>query len=423
MNTFGHPFMRTLLYLIIIIFISCTSHEVKETANTTPVKKDTVKQEPQPVKKDTVKPVVAPTPNDLTYVEFKANNYFNNVTAVLSGLKGKAHDLNFLFDTLAWSRHQFYVDSSWKRLEARRLKSMRNWAANEFSTPNTVCNTLFYPFSGPDFLTANTFFPNADKIIMLGLEPVGKLPELKKFKPGEHSMYSANFKQSLGDIFDKSYFITRKMLQDFSAQKVNGLLPILTFFIRKTGNEISDIKYVYRYSQDSIVERPYNTKMPDIEDGGIKKPFGVRVDYVQNSKNKSVYYFKYDVSNKKFNDTCVFYNYINKNKNVVTYIKSASYLLHNNFMSNMKDVILKNSSYVIQDDTGIPYKFFTENNAWEMKLYGAYTRPVSDFPYLDMQKPLQEAFEKDSSKIGKLPFHLGYHWGSKKDVIIYASKK
>lgn len=414
--------MRALIYLIIIVFFSCTGADVKE--NKIPAKDSTAKKEvPKTEPVDSVKPQVVAEEPGLNYENFKQDNFFNNVTAVLCGMKGKAHNFNYLFDSAAWARHQFYVDSSWKRLEARRLKSMRNWAATEFSTPNTVCKTVFYPFSGPDFLTANTFFPQADKYIMLGLEPVGKLPEFKKFKPGDHSVYSAHFKQSLGDIFDKSYFITRKMLQDFSAQKVNGLLPILTFFIRKTGNEISDIKYVYRYKQDSIVERAYNVKMPDIEDGGTKKPFGVRIDFVQDGKNKSVYYFKYDVSNKKFNDTCVFYKYINKNKNVVTYIKSASYLLHNNFMSNMKDVILNNSSYVIQDDTGIPYKFFTEKNAWEMKLYGAYTRPVSDFPYLDMQKPLQEAFEKDSANIGKLPFHLGYHWGSKKDVIIYASKK
>ncbi len=91
-------------------------------------------------------------------------------------------------------------------------------------------------------------------------------------------------------------------------------------------------------------------------------------------------------------------------------------------MSNMRKMILQNSMCVIQDDTGLPYKFF-EDSGWKMKLYGTYTRPVSDFPYLSMQKPLEEAFRKDSANVGKLPFHLGYHWGTKKDVIIFASKK
>ena len=49
---------------------------------------------------------------------------------------------------------------------------------------NQNAKVIFYPFSGPDYLTAHAFFPNADKYVMLGLEPVGKLPELKKFKAG-----------------------------------------------------------------------------------------------------------------------------------------------------------------------------------------------------------------------------------------------
>jgi hypothetical protein len=70
----------------------------------------------------------------------------------------------------------------------------------------------------------------------------------------------------------------------------------------------------------------------------------------------------------------------------------------------------------------MPFKYLTQDNKWNIKLYGQYTRPVSDFKWLSMQQPLEDAF-KDTSKIGKLPFHLGYHWGSKKDVIIFAAKK
>lgn len=382
-------------------------------------------------KNDSVKPHATETQTANTnsgdeaivYGPFNPDNQFNNITAVISGLKGKAHNLNYLFDTTAWAEHQKFVDESWKKLERKRLNAMRTWAAKEFAKPNAEAKTVFYPFSGPDYLTADAFFPNADKYIMLGLEPVGKLPEFKKFKAGEHKLYAEDFEKSLGDIFDKSYFITKKMLKDFGSAEVKGLMPVLTFFIRKTGHDIADVKYIYRFRQDSIVERPYDAKVMDRKNPKeTKKPFGVRVDFVKGDKNKTVYYFKYDVSNKFFNDTCVFYKYIDKNKNVVTYIKSASYLLHNGFMSNMKDLILRNSGWIIQDDTGMPYKFLSETGTWDIKLYGQYARPVSDFKWLSMQKPLEEAF-KDTVRVGKLPFHLGYHWDSKKDVIIYASRK
>jgi hypothetical protein len=411
--------MRPIIPIITLFtaFVCCNSSEPKKEV-TTP-KADTL--EPVAAESKTTAPAAENEP--VNYAPFNPDNQFNNITAVISGLKGQAHKLNYLFDTMAWAEHQKFVDVSWKKLEKKRLNSMRQWAAKEFAKPNAEAKTVFYPFSGPDYLTADAFFPNADKYIMLGLEPVGKLPEFKKFKSGEHKLYAEDFEKSLGDIFDKSYFITKKMLKDFGSAEVKGLIPVLTFFIRKTGHEIADIKYIYRFKQDSIVERPYDTKVMDRENPKeTKKPFGVRVDFVKGDKQKSVYYFKYDVSNKFFNDTCAFYKYIDKNKNVVTYIKSASYLLHNGFMSNMKDLILKNSNWIIQDDTGMPFKFLSENNAWDIKLYGAYARPVSDFQWLSMQKPLEEAF-KDTSKVGKLPFHLGYHWGSKKDVIIYASRK
>jgi hypothetical protein len=35
---------------------------------------------------------------------------------------------------------------------------------------------MFYMFSGPDFLYAQTFFPNADTYILCGIEPIGAIP-------------------------------------------------------------------------------------------------------------------------------------------------------------------------------------------------------------------------------------------------------
>jgi hypothetical protein len=350
--------------------------------------------------------------------QLNTNNRFNNITSVLTGNISNANNLNYLFDTLIWKVHATFIDSSWTKLERTRLNAMKEWGRKEFEKPNEETKTVFYPFSGPDYLTVNTFFPNANTYILLGLEPVGKLPEVSSFKKTDAADYAADFKKSLSDIFDKSYFITQRMLNDFQSQKVNGLLPVLSFFIQRTGNQLLAINYLVRYKQDSIAMVAYDYQNPD------HKPFGVRIDFLQEGKKKSAYYFKYDVSNKLFNDTTVFYKFINSNtQNCITYIKSASYLLHAHFMSNMRQLILKNSNAIIQDDTGIPFKYFEEESKFDIKLYGQYTKPVSDFPYLSLQKPLQEAFKRDSANVGKLPFHLGYHWGTKKDVIIFAKRK
>lgn len=397
-----------LSFCLVIFFESCSNAVATKNNQTQLV---AIKKDSLILKKDSL----AATANSPT---LNVNNKFNNITAVLCGDKNQANDLNYLFDTLAWAQHVKFIDSSWSKLERKRLQAMKKWGRKEFEVSNNQSTTVFYPFSGPDYLTANAFFPNADKYIMLGLEPVGKLPELSNFKAGEAMDYEEDFKKSLGDIFSKSYFITQKMLKDFQSQKVNGLLPVLAFFIKKSGNQILNINYLVRYKQDSVSEVSYDFKNAD------HKPFGVRIDFLQEGKQKSVYYFKYDVSNKLFNDTTIFYKYINsKTNNCITYIKSASYLLHANFMANMRKLILKNSGTIIQDDTGIPFKYFEEGNKFNIKLYGQYSQPVKDFPYLILQKPLKEAFHRDSLTVGKLPFHLGYHWQSKKDVIIFAKRK
>lgn len=382
------------LFLFIIVFSSCNqAQEIKE-------KPVTVKHE----NKDSI--------------EAASKNYsnpFNDVSGLLSGSDDRFNTFNYLYDSLAWKENKTFINTSWKKLQSNRLTPMENWSKKELTAANKNSKTVFYPFSGPDFLTANAFFPEATELVMLGLEPVGSLPQVDKFSNAMAKDYCNDFKRSLTDIFEKSYFITEYMLRDFQRQKVNGLLPVLCFFIKKTDHQILDIKYLVKRNNDSILEEDYSAK---------SKPFGVKITCIKNNITKTIYYFKYDVSNNQFNDTCVFYKFINRHtQNSVTYIKSASYLLHANFMSNMKAMILKNSNYVLQDDTGIPYNYFEEGGKWNIKLYGQYLKPVKNFPYLKMQKGILKAFEKDSASIPNIPFHLGYHYKDNKDVLIYATKK
>lgn len=379
------------LFIFAVLFSSCNNAQES-------------KKEAKQVKKEVKEP--------------KKENYsntFNDISGVLSGTDETFNKLNYLYDSSAWKENKTFINDSWKKLVDNRLTPMETWSKKELTEANKNCKTVFYPFSGPDFLTSNAFFPDATELVMLGLEPVGSLPKISEFSNAEAKDYTNDFKKSLTDIFEKSYFITQYMLRDFQKQKVNGLLPVLCFFVKKTDHQILDIKYLVKKGNRSIVEEDYTTK---------EKPFGVKVTCIKDSGVKNIYYFKYDVSNKQFNDTCVFYKFINEHtQKSVTYIKSASYLLHANFMSNMRDLILKNSNYVLEDDTGIPYDYFDKSGKWNIKLYGKYIKPVKNFPYLKMQKGILNAFEKDSASIADIPFHLGYHWKDQKDVLIYTTKK
>jgi hypothetical protein len=406
---------KTIGLAVLVLFglTFCTN----ENAPKSPEKKTELLKKDTVVKADTAKTDTMIKTAVVNETVGDTNNIYNATASVLAGMKSGAGVLKSYFDSIAWQENAFAIDSSWKRLDNRRLAKMRAWRSKELVAVNNHTKTLFYPFSGPDFMTAYTFFPEVDNYVMLGLELVGKLPEIEKMKGKEAQDYVGYFHKSLSDIFNKSYFITQYMGRDLQNQKVNGTMPIISFFIKRTGNQLINISYLVN-KKDSIVEVPYTYNDKD------NKPFGAHYIIVSNGKQKNVYYFRYDVSNKKFNDTTVFKKYLQQMQTpVATYIKSASYLLHNNFMSNMLDFILKKSDNVIQDDTGVPFKYFVEKNQWNYKVYGEYQKPVKDFKWLDLQPTLQEVLHKDSLTIPKLPFHLGYHWNTNKDILIVCNKK
>jgi hypothetical protein len=383
-----------LLLCSCILLFSCESNGRKDTLRAPEVKRDSVRIVP---------PVIS-----------RPDNHFNNVSAVISGIAEEGNPLSALLDSAAWSKNKQFMDESWKKLQTSRLDKISAWTAKELKVSADTSVPVFYPFSGPDFITAATLFPAGKTFIMLGLEPVGALPDVKKFSPQEAEDYTASLRHSLTDIFEKSYFITQYMLRDFQRQKVNGTLPVLCFFMKRSGHQVLDVKYLVKKNNDTIMEEGYDTK---------NKPFGVKIVCSKDNLVKNVYYFKYDVSNKQFADSNVFYRFVNsRTRGAATFVKSASYLLHANFMSNLKKLILRNSHYILEDDTGIPYDAIKKEGTFNLKLYGQYSRPVKNFPYLRMQKGIMDAYEKDSLSVPPLPFHLGYHWETGKDVLIYAEK-
>ena len=103
-----------------------------------------------------------------------------------------------------------------------------------------------------------------------------------------------------------------------------------------------------------------------------------------------------------------------------TFVKSASYLLHYGSFTTIREFILSKSNYLVQDDTGIPYKHFN-NGQWNVSVFGEYEKPVSDFSDNLFQEDLDSVY-KSPSYLGPLNFSLGYHWGSKKQNQLVAKK-
>ena len=222
---------------------------------------------------------------------------------------------------------------------------------------------------------------------------------------------------SLGDIFTKSYFITHKMLTDLQRENVNGTLPLMCVFLVRTNHKIINVKYFHlnddgsetQLSKDSIVKHTNDF---------VKVYFKSNTD----SNLQEVTYMKCDLADGGLKDNKGLSAFIKNMPTSFTYLKSASYLLHYKFFTTLRDAILDKSQTILEDDTGIPYKYFPHDK-WNIYLYGTYVKPVDNFSGV-FQEDLQKAYrDSTAQKPKKLPFSLGYHWGTNDQNLIKAEHK
>lgn len=94
--------------------------------------------------------------------------------------------------------------------------------------------------------------------------------------------------------------------------------------------------------------------------------------------------------------------------------------MHFKDFSNIRNLILDKGQFILQDDTGIPYKYFNKK-IWEINLYGQYTKPIKDFSRME-QHDLKAAYI-DKNRIKKLPFHFGYHCRDNIDALMLIKRK
>jgi hypothetical protein len=134
----------------------------------------------------------------------------------------------------------------------------------------------------------------------------------------------------------------------------------------------------------------------------------VRVTFVQrgSSHPQSVVYFRAQAEDAGIEKRPVVRAYLRSYAPYITMLKSASYLLHDPQFSVIRTDLLDGSSAILQDDSGMPYRFL-KTPKWKVTLYGKYSKPVSDFNY-GYQKDLEAAYT--AANPPELPFSYGYHW-------------
>jgi hypothetical protein len=285
--------------------------------------------------------------------------------------------LSRLQQTMEYQSHRHEMRALWR---TGRLRSnfMRTWSASELA-PLTGGGTVLYPFGGPDLLYVNAMFPNARSYVLMGLEPVGDVPALETLPPDEALASLATFRQMMNAELLTGYFITKDMRSDLQRGNVRGVTPILLGTVALAGGQVDSVS--------------------GISAGG--KP-GVEVGFRDaDGARHRVIYVSGDLSNGGFNGG--YRQWLAGLGGNVTYFKAASYLMHDDGFSQARDFFLTQSRVIVQDDSGIPFRYFAQG--WSLRFYGSYNRPIELFAK-HQQEDLRQAFAANPT--GPLNFGTGY---------------
>ena len=321
----------------------------------------------------------------------------------IAGLPGKpGSPFAQLEDTDAWRAHRRWLDAGWHKAEDGFITHLGEFQKQELGTTSTRNSAVFYPFGGPDALALTLYFPDSPVYVSAGLEPAGTLPAFRQLATARDlPKYLAEVRDAMASELNRSFFVTREMDRQFRGQVTDGLLLPIMILLARTNHTVLSVRYVRVDENGQVVERPAQFKSP-----GRFSNKGVEIAFRSDSAQlvHKLYYFSVNLSDQELRQNLAFLSYLARLKNTATLLKATSYMPHRSDFSLIRNHVLTNSSVILQDDSGIPFRFF-QPDSWNVQLYGKYDRPYGSFRWLE-QPDLRKAYQ--SSNTRPLSLHIGY---------------
>lgn len=327
-----------------------------------------------------------------TLPELKGDDGLNRAARFYAGVSREGVDM-LSADAQEWEKYSKDMKKL-TNISFKTLGQVDSLAKADFSDFRDSVDLVFYPFSAADFLYPITLFPNADTYLLCGLEKTGT-PFSTDIKTN-YDQYEA-YHKALSTFLRISFFVTKNMKNDMDNELIDGTCPIITMLMATAGYDIISIENLQIDDDGNL--------LPGDGKGTVMKYKFFR----QGSKHEqTLYYVSADVANSRIDPRVK--RYVEKslpNHTVGTYLKAASYLMHMPGFSLFRDYIVDYSQYIVEDDSGVPYKYLTDK--YDITLYGVYKRPLMVFSDSCIQPDLDKAYKAHAGEVKRLPFLIGYN--------------
>jgi len=320
-----------------------------------------------------------------------------------------------------YAEHIKFMNNFWDRVMNDTVNRMVPWREAHM-VRGFEKYPAFYPLSGADFINFYTIIPDAPEYVMVAMEHAGPAPEPLKLNPQQLRSGLAALERVVFTYGYFNYFASRTMQKEMSNISITGATPVIMIFMARLGLRVTFVEPV-GINNDGALE---------VVDGagafanGVKPEYrGIRIEFraPKDTKTRQLVYISMKMMNDNVQPTTPSGRFFARYQNTRTMMKSAVYLCHYDKYKGVKEFILGKSIMLIQDDSGIPFRYF--NNAqWDIKLFGVY-KPYFKLEgcHVYQQPELFESYKNNSSF--PLPFHFGYGsvMGRERSTLILAVRK
>lgn len=289
---------------------------------------------------------------------------------------------------------QKQTQRAWLNYEKQVGQPLLSWSGKEIAYAGGT--TIFYPFSGPDFLTVERAFPNAARYVL-----VAQQKALKPINPENMSEKKrAAFEKKLSDAWAKfgilGYFRTEDLNDDQRDKTSNlGVTTILMAFAARLGYEVTE-----------VAPLGFNLDKGEWEalSASEAKWNSVRLSLQKEGRKVTLDYLSVDLSDDGMRTKKEQQAWMKRMASHPTLLKAASHLLQEPYFSILRNMLVSSAPIVVQDETGLNYTDLSKIGA--VKLYGNFIKPQVLFKKT-RQTALAAAYKAEKTR-NELPFAFSY---------------
>jgi hypothetical protein len=312
------------------------------------------------------------------------------------------------------------MNTFWTRVKSENIDKIIPWREANLGGVHER-ETAFYPLSGADLINLFTMYPNSREYLMVALEEPGIVPDPLKMSEWDICLGLISIRNVIWTLASQNYFISSIMKKEMPNKYLTGVGPVILVLAARMNLFINNFEEVQIDARGTL---------SPVDPNGIKndeKPViaGCRITFTSPGSyfKRKITYLQIRLSSDTFRGTGPESIFFKKYPRFNTIMKSAVFLLHSPNFKDLADDILKRSVVMVQDDSGIPYRYFNKDE-WGITHYGNYAYP---YPLTDLKiYPYQPDLAADMAANSKpLPFNYGYgrSIGLNKSNLMVGTKK